>query len=319
MPALAQPAALKFDETPLWEALAAIAKKYELPLHLDRVALTDIGVSPRAPVTADYPEATLDTALRDLLASVDLSFHIDHEMIVVTTPEVIEENLHIVVYPVADLTQDGKDFDTLIDNITASVRPTTWEEVGGVGGVEPWPNEPALVIAQTDEVHREIADLLAQLREVNAQIQKEQPAEVVPKDEKGEYSTVVFRLWQPWDEKAQVPEEAVVKLLQEMIEPESWKDDEVFVRTLPSRLIIRQKKSVQRQIYQSLIDLAILKPEPAFGGPFGLGGGLGGGDQGGGGGLFGGAQGSGFGGGFGGGGLGGGLGGGGVGGLPPAK
>ncbi len=56
------------------------------------------------------------------------------------------------------------DFDTLIELITSTIAPDTWDEVGGAGAIEPFPVNLSLVISQTQEVHEQIADLLDQLR-----------------------------------------------------------------------------------------------------------------------------------------------------------
>jgi general secretion pathway protein D len=56
------------------------------------------------------------------------------------------------------------DFDPLIELITTTVKPQTWDEVGGPGSISPVTNNLSLVISQTEEVHQAIADLLEQLR-----------------------------------------------------------------------------------------------------------------------------------------------------------
>jgi len=56
------------------------------------------------------------------------------------------------------------DFDTLIDLITSTIAPQTWDTVGGPGSIEGFPTNLSLVISQTQDVHEEIADLLDQLR-----------------------------------------------------------------------------------------------------------------------------------------------------------
>ncbi|NUQ62341.1 MAG: hypothetical protein HUU20_07625 [Pirellulales bacterium] len=56
------------------------------------------------------------------------------------------------------------DFDSLIELITTTIAPTTWDEVGGPGSIAPFETNLSLVISQTQEVHEEIADLLEQLR-----------------------------------------------------------------------------------------------------------------------------------------------------------
>ena len=56
------------------------------------------------------------------------------------------------------------DFDTLIELITTTIDPDTWEDVGGQGTIAGFPTNLSLVVQQTQEVHNKIADLLAQLR-----------------------------------------------------------------------------------------------------------------------------------------------------------
>jgi general secretion pathway protein D len=56
------------------------------------------------------------------------------------------------------------DFDSLIDLITSTVKPTTWDAVGGPGSIAPFETNLSIVVSQTQEVHEEIVDLLEQLR-----------------------------------------------------------------------------------------------------------------------------------------------------------
>jgi general secretion pathway protein D len=56
------------------------------------------------------------------------------------------------------------DFNSLIQLIQQTVAPTTWNTVGGQGAIQPFETNLSLVVSQTQEVHEEIVDLLAQLR-----------------------------------------------------------------------------------------------------------------------------------------------------------
>lgn len=56
------------------------------------------------------------------------------------------------------------DFDTLIELITSTVEPDSWDTLGGPGAIESFPTNLSLVISQTQDVHDQIADLLEQLR-----------------------------------------------------------------------------------------------------------------------------------------------------------
>jgi general secretion pathway protein D len=56
------------------------------------------------------------------------------------------------------------DFDTLIELITTTIEPDSWDEVGGPGTIAEFPTNLSLVISQTQEIHEKISDLLEQLR-----------------------------------------------------------------------------------------------------------------------------------------------------------
>jgi len=56
------------------------------------------------------------------------------------------------------------DFDSLIELITSTIAPQSWDEVGGPGSIAAFENNNSLVISQTQEVHEQIVDLLEQLR-----------------------------------------------------------------------------------------------------------------------------------------------------------
>ena len=56
------------------------------------------------------------------------------------------------------------DFDTLINLITTTVEPESWEDNGGVGTIAGFPTNLTLIVSNTQEVHEAIVDLLEQLR-----------------------------------------------------------------------------------------------------------------------------------------------------------
>lgn len=56
------------------------------------------------------------------------------------------------------------DFDSLIELITTTIAPQSWDEVGGPGSVSSFDTNLSLVVSQTQEVHERITDLLEQLR-----------------------------------------------------------------------------------------------------------------------------------------------------------
>jgi general secretion pathway protein D len=56
------------------------------------------------------------------------------------------------------------DFDSLIDLITSTVRPTSWDSVGGPGSITRYESNLSIVVNAPQEVQDDVADLLEQLR-----------------------------------------------------------------------------------------------------------------------------------------------------------
>ena len=135
----------------------------------------------------------MKSALRLMLRMVGLTYVIKDDVLLITTPEQAESELETRVYPVGDLvippeanmaappngSQPGSvpeanvpdgaqaDFDSLIDLITSTAKPTSWDAVGGPGSIRALSNNLTITISQTQEVHEEIENLLEQLRQAS--------------------------------------------------------------------------------------------------------------------------------------------------------
>ena len=66
--------------------------------------------------------------------------------------------MDVRVYRVGDLARANPgyelDWDTVINLITSSVAPPTWDTVGGPGSIDGWGE--CLILSQTRETHREL-------------------------------------------------------------------------------------------------------------------------------------------------------------------
>jgi hypothetical protein len=164
-----------FAQIPLIDALIWLAERRQVQFSIDHKALADEGVRIDAPVTCSAKGLSYKAALKLLLDERDLTYVIRHEVLLITTKTEAEHLLDIKVYPVFDLVvrppnatanHPGLDFQMLIENITANIAPTSWDEVGGPGAIQSFTNSAALVISQTTAVHEEIAEYLKAQREV---------------------------------------------------------------------------------------------------------------------------------------------------------
>jgi hypothetical protein len=87
----------------------------------------------------------------------------------------LKERLTTRVYAVEDLvvpanspvaSQGLADFASLIELLTSTVEPTSWDDVGGPGSVAPFASNLSLVINQTSAVHEDIERLFRDLRQI---------------------------------------------------------------------------------------------------------------------------------------------------------
>jgi len=154
---------LQLIETPLDEVVAIVADVHGVAVELDREALEQAGLGDDIPVTETFVGMRLSSALSLLTDRLELTWGVKNGKIVITTLEAAEQSPVEVKYDVRRLTPDGQP-DALIEAITSTVAPTSWQDVGGPGSIEAAPDGGALLVQQTFAVHREIEALLAALR-----------------------------------------------------------------------------------------------------------------------------------------------------------
>jgi tetratricopeptide (TPR) repeat protein len=171
---LREPTQLEFVETPLTDVIDYLKERHKIEIQLDRRALSDVGIGTDTPVTRNLQGVSLKSALRLMLRELELTYIIKDGVVLITTPERAESELETRIYPVGDLvlpsgSTDGSqaDFDSLIDLITSTIKPTSWDEVGGPGSIKPFATNMTVTLSQTQEVHEEIEALLERLRQVS--------------------------------------------------------------------------------------------------------------------------------------------------------
>jgi hypothetical protein len=160
---------LQFADTPLSDVVDYCANRLEINVFLDNKGLTDAGVDPSAPVTfATRKPITFASALNLILDEFDLAFAIQNEVLLITSNERAEKVLTTEVHYVGDLVVTGgskrPNFGPLMNLITSTVQPDTWDDNDGPGSIQPFPATGSLVFSQKQDVHVAVADLLAKLR-----------------------------------------------------------------------------------------------------------------------------------------------------------
>ena len=149
-----------------------------LPIQIDSKGLEDASIALDAPVNYELPAVSLRSALDMTLERLDLAWTIDDECLLVTTPDKASNQLITKVYLVQDLVAvpnsanpGATDYQSIMQLITVTIAPTTWDEVGGPGSIQESHTSGAIVASQTREVHEQISLLLVALRRArNAQV-----------------------------------------------------------------------------------------------------------------------------------------------------
>ena len=189
--ALKSPTQLEFVETPLSDVVDYLKEYHGIEIQLDKKALSDVGIGTDTPVTKNLKGTSLRSALRLMLRELNLTYVVQDEVLLFTTPEEAESRLETKTYPVADLVlpvgaskEDQADFDSLIDLLTSTAKPTAWDAVGGPGSIAPFESGLSIVVSQTQEVHEEIADVLEQMRKAMRETGGKGPTTLKPRPPK---------------------------------------------------------------------------------------------------------------------------------------
>lgn len=258
---------LEYNNNGLEQVASDLAAEYGLPIQLDVSALEDAGLGPDEPVTINIRGVSLQSALHHLLRQHNLTYIIQDEVLLITTPTEAEEHLGICLYDVRDLVagpQDVGGIDTLRDVIVACVAPDTWTAGGGgTGEIRPLPSG-LLVISQTQAVHDEIRELLDVMRQMSGQPPRQAAAAwpASPRLVTRHYMLQITAVGEPGQSQLQ---SQLRDLIAALVPGQTWggqqNDGQAKVLTvLPDRVVVRHNDSVQRQVETALVDAGLTTP-----------------------------------------------------------
>ena len=159
---------LDFTDTPLEEVVNLLQDEYSIPIQIDIPALDEIGVGGDEPININVHDISLRSALRLMLKQHQLTYIVDDEVLLITTPDEADSRIKVCVYDVRDLV-DGNAasaLNELTDVVTSSVSTDSWTQSGGGrGSVRSYPPN-LLIISQSQGVHGQIQDLLKKMRQM---------------------------------------------------------------------------------------------------------------------------------------------------------
>ena len=158
-----------FVDTPLIVVVDYLEDAHHIEFEIDQRSLDDLGLGLDTPVTRELNNVSLRSVLDLILNELDLTYRVDSEVLIITSIEEAETRLELVIYPVGDLLPPPRDGEfchkAFMDMIVSKASPTSWDEVGGPGSISGF--RDAVVVSQTQEVHRQIDELLQELRQLS--------------------------------------------------------------------------------------------------------------------------------------------------------
>jgi hypothetical protein len=284
----------------LSDVLNQLQNDYGIPIHLDAIALDAVGIRTDEPITVNLHNTSMQSALRLMLKTKQLTYIIQDEVLIITTPDEAEKQLVTCIYDVRDLVDGSKDSDglkSLVDTILSTIHSETWAANGG-GEAEIRSLKPGLlVISQTHAVQDEVRGLLSGIRQVRQKPVTAVTAAALPRRNEVSPAPVasntvtrhyMLQINQPPD-KGEVRSQ-IRSLITQSLPDEQWDGrlgdgQPVVLAVLPDRVVLRQTPEVQEKVQSLLVDSGLAMPtaEP---GAMGMSGGYGGGGAAGGGGFF---------------------------------
>ncbi|MCE9555479.1 MAG: hypothetical protein K8T91_19195 [Planctomycetes bacterium] len=170
---------LSFKEAKLADVLAEFQKQTGISARLDE---KQDRIHRESTVTIVLPAMSAKSALRHILRSIDpeLTFIWKESSLLISTYDEAQDATTSIVYDVNDLLSPPSNLGIrqlhedqvsdravaahwLTEVIAALIEPTSWDQVGGPGQIQPLGNK--LVIRQMPDVHEEIEMFLGKLRE----------------------------------------------------------------------------------------------------------------------------------------------------------
>lgn len=181
---------ISFQEAPLDSVRAWVAEMTQSNVVILWSALEECGIDRDRPITVTLRDVSIDTLLQVVLADIRPRLHFDYIDNVLVIGPAERTRLVVRAYDVRDLLDDSGpapqaaapaerpdeqdqalESDTpevrrLLGLVTDTVYPDTWENNGGMGTIRAF--RKAIVVRNHAWVHREVRDLLEQLRAAGA-------------------------------------------------------------------------------------------------------------------------------------------------------
>src|SRR5689334_3435413 len=138
---------LDYTDQPLQDIVIQLSDEYGMPIQLDKNALEEAGIGTDSKVSVSLHNISLRSALKLMLGTLQLTWMVQDEVLIITTKEGAEKQIDTCVYNVQGLVDDSdpKSVKALIDAIYGCVECDTWAVSGG-GSAEIRPLPSGLIV-----------------------------------------------------------------------------------------------------------------------------------------------------------------------------
>jgi hypothetical protein len=171
--ALQRRVSVRFEREPLSEVVRELSARSGVNLLIDPSGLREEGITQETEVSVTANDMRLATLLDQILSPLHLDFAVANEAVKITGRRRAKGEIISVSYPIRDLAMrldngrnvpDTDEATNLIDTITSTIAPDSWEERGGPGSVTFSEKSISLVVRQTQDVQRDILGMLNKIR-----------------------------------------------------------------------------------------------------------------------------------------------------------
>jgi hypothetical protein len=152
---------LEFIETPLRDVLDYLKDVHGIEIQIDERALRDAGVATDAPITLNLNGITLRSALRLVLAQLDLTYVVRDEVLLITTDKAASEATLVRVYRIEELLEEDESTEAVAEALERILA--AHPKADGFHRMI-LPFGKLLVVRSNEAVQREVAEILSVLR-----------------------------------------------------------------------------------------------------------------------------------------------------------
>ncbi|MBI1901280.1 MAG: hypothetical protein HYS13_09235 [Planctomycetia bacterium] len=258
---LSQRVDLSFGDVSFAEFVELAAQTLRVPIQVDFKALKDVGIDGETRIVSRIVGARAKVALEEALDAHQLACVVEDEWLLITNKTVAETCLVTRLYPVAELLGDGPepDFARLIETITTTVAPSSWEDAGGPGSIKEYEKSLCLVVSNTEDVHEQVESLLATLQSSHA------AGGAMPLAGLGDFRAMRTYKMPDWDGRPRPSASELVRVVTDLVEPTSWegKGGMGYVQALTGTIVIHHRPEIQAAAAEVLAKFGVYA-EPDF-------------------------------------------------------